>query len=101
VWWKSLKQEVIGKQRLLVQTSHVRCQHFDQEPGGGQIQEGTMSGVSEMISVKQQSNACSNVEDKPELQLLDLYCGCGAMSTGLCLGANLAGANLVTVLNFK
>ncbi|KAH9559794.1 hypothetical protein CY35_06G074300 [Sphagnum magellanicum] len=58
--------------------------------------EGTMSGVSEMISVKQQSNACSNVEDKPELQLLDLYCGCGAMSTGLCLGANLAGANLVT-----
>jgi DNA (cytosine-5)-methyltransferase 1 len=55
-----------------------------------------MSGVSEMISVKQQSNACSNVEDKPELQLLDLYCGCGAMSTGLCLGANLAGANLVT-----
>jgi hypothetical protein len=38
VWWKSLKQEVIGKQRLLVQTSHVRCQHFDQEPGGGQIQ---------------------------------------------------------------
>ncbi|XP_043691598.1 DNA (cytosine-5)-methyltransferase CMT3-like [Telopea speciosissima] len=28
--------------------------------------------------------------------LLDLYSGCGAMSTGLCLGANLAGINLVT-----
>jgi DNA (cytosine-5)-methyltransferase 1 len=60
-----------------------------------------MSGVSEMISVRQQSNECSNVEDNPELQLLDLYCGCGAMSTGLCLGANLAGASLVTVLNFN
>jgi hypothetical protein len=29
--------------------------------------------------------------------LLDLYSGCGAMSTGLCLGANLSGLNLVTV----
>lgn len=33
----------------------------------------------------------------PETTLLDLYCGCGAMSTGLCLGANLCGTNLVTV----
>lgn len=32
-----------------------------------------------------------------EVKLLDLYSGCGAMSTGLCLGANLAGLNLVTV----
>ncbi|KAK9736049.1 hypothetical protein RND81_04G246600 [Saponaria officinalis] len=31
-----------------------------------------------------------------EMTLLDLYCGCGAMSTGLCLGANLGGVNLVT-----
>lgn len=34
---------------------------------------------------------------KPEVTLLDLYSGCGAMSTGLCLGANLNGLNLVTV----
>lgn len=33
---------------------------------------------------------------KPEVTLLDLYSGCGAMSTGLCLGANLNGLNLVT-----
>lgn len=32
-----------------------------------------------------------------DVKLLDLYSGCGAMSTGLCLGANLAGLNLVTV----
>ena len=31
------------------------------------------------------------------MALLDLYSGCGAMSTGLCLGANLSGLNLVTV----
>ncbi|XP_076930396.1 DNA (cytosine-5)-methyltransferase CMT3-like [Bidens hawaiensis] len=40
----------------------------------------------------------SNVkEDKrPEMRMLDLYSGCGAMSTGLCLGANVADVNLVT-----
>ncbi|XP_042480640.1 putative DNA (cytosine-5)-methyltransferase CMT1 isoform X2 [Macadamia integrifolia] len=31
-----------------------------------------------------------------DFTLLDLYSGCGAMSTGLCLGANLSGINLVT-----
>lgn len=34
---------------------------------------------------------------KEEVKLLDLYAGCGGMSTGLCLGANLANVNLVTV----
>ncbi|ONK80320.1 uncharacterized protein A4U43_C01F16350 [Asparagus officinalis] len=40
------------------------------------------------------SSTTSNVHG--ELSLLDLYSGCGAMSTGLCLGANLAGVNLKT-----
>ncbi|CAN1236576.1 DNA (cytosine-5)-methyltransferase CMT3 [Linum grandiflorum] len=31
--------------------------------------------------------------------LLDLYCGCGGMSTGLCLGSKLSGQELVTVRN--
>ncbi|XP_024193536.1 DNA (cytosine-5)-methyltransferase CMT3 isoform X1 [Rosa chinensis] len=31
-----------------------------------------------------------------ELKLLDLYAGCGGMSTGLCLGARLSNVNLVT-----
>ncbi|KAM7507279.1 hypothetical protein LguiA_017732 [Lonicera macranthoides] len=33
---------------------------------------------------------------KADLALLDLYSGCGGMSTGLCLGAKLSGVNLVT-----
>lgn len=36
----------------------------------------------------------------PEVTLLDIYSGCGAMSTGLCLGAHLSGLNLVTVSYF-
>ncbi|XP_077244764.1 DNA (cytosine-5)-methyltransferase 1-like isoform X2 [Tasmannia lanceolata] len=34
--------------------------------------------------------------EKSEIALLDLYSGCGAMSTGLCLGAKLSGTNLIT-----
>ncbi|KAK7245460.1 hypothetical protein RIF29_40306 [Crotalaria pallida] len=53
------------------------------------------SGRSEVNS--QHSEAVHHEENKePEFSLLDLYCGCGAMSTGLCLGANLSGFNLVT-----
>ncbi|XP_021728853.1 DNA (cytosine-5)-methyltransferase CMT3-like [Chenopodium quinoa] len=37
-----------------------------------------------------------NESRNSEITVLDLYCGCGAMSTGLCLGANLHGSNLVT-----
>ena len=36
-------------------------------------------------------------ENKKGMSLLDLYSGCGAMSTGLCLGAKLLDVNLVTV----
>ncbi|KAL2622269.1 hypothetical protein R1flu_002474 [Riccia fluitans] len=35
-------------------------------------------------------------ENLPEFSLLDLYSGCGAMSTGLCSGCGLANANLVS-----
>lgn len=34
---------------------------------------------------------------KSDFALLDLYAGCGGMSTGLCLGAELSGVKLVTV----
>uniref|UniRef100_A0A7N0V2P6 DNA (cytosine-5-)-methyltransferase n=1 Tax=Kalanchoe fedtschenkoi TaxID=63787 RepID=A0A7N0V2P6_KALFE len=33
---------------------------------------------------------------KSPLLLLDMYAGCGAMSTGLCIGSKLSGSNLVT-----
>ncbi|XP_022929610.1 DNA (cytosine-5)-methyltransferase CMT3-like [Cucurbita moschata] len=46
---------------------------------------------SEIGDVTQAQQRC-----KPDVTLLDLYSGCGAMSTGLCLGANLSGVNLVT-----
>ena len=36
--------------------------------------------------------------DKAELALLDLYSGCGGMSTGLCVGSKLSCVNLVTVI---
>ncbi|XP_049389110.1 DNA (cytosine-5)-methyltransferase 1-like [Solanum stenotomum] len=35
-------------------------------------------------------------EQKQEKKLLDLYSGCGGMSTGLCLGADVCGVKLVT-----
>ncbi|KAJ9537437.1 hypothetical protein OSB04_030170 [Centaurea solstitialis] len=39
----------------------------------------------------------SNCEPyKAELALLDLYAGCGGMSTGLCLGAKVSGVKLVS-----
>lgn len=44
--------------------------------------------------------ACQGREHNKEVRLLDLYSGCGAMSTGLCLGAQLSGLNLVTVRYF-
>lgn len=35
---------------------------------------------------------------KPELALLDMYSGCGGMSTGLCIGTKASGIDLVTVI---
>ncbi|KAK9064424.1 hypothetical protein SSX86_015806 [Deinandra increscens subsp. villosa] len=35
-------------------------------------------------------------EKASPMRMLDLYSGCGAMSTGLCLGANMAHVNLIT-----
>ena len=36
-----------------------------------------------------------------DLVLLDLFSGCGGMSTGLCLGAKLSGVNLAAVLSIN
>ncbi|RDX99879.1 DNA (cytosine-5)-methyltransferase CMT3, partial [Mucuna pruriens] len=67
------------------------------------------SELSSTISSETGSNGCVNdsnlangrtiknkSSDSSEWALLDLYSGCGAMSTGLCLGASLAGVKLVT-----
>lgn len=61
------------------------------------------SETSSTISSESGSNEC--VDDvnrvngdicKKEWTLLDLYSGCGAMSTGLCLGASISDTKLVT-----
>ncbi|KAH9611748.1 hypothetical protein KSS87_012087 [Heliosperma pusillum] len=53
---------------------------------------------SETDETKAVNDEVNQVDEapRPEMRLLDLYCGCGAMSTGLCLGANMQGINLVT-----
>ncbi|KAI9195148.1 hypothetical protein LWI28_012209 [Acer negundo] len=57
------------------------------------------SETSSTISTEDDMNGSKVELHKSELTLLDLYSGCGAMSTGLCLGANISGSNLITVRN--
>lgn len=54
------------------------------------------SGVDNVndIDIKKDGRQLDNTKEE-ELSLLDLYAGCGGMSTGLCLGAQCAGVNLV------
>ncbi|GMH09899.1 hypothetical protein Nepgr_011740 [Nepenthes gracilis] len=56
------------------------------------------SSINSAVDVNSGSREPCQVEDLPkcEMTLLDLYSGCGAMSTGLCLGASLSNSNLVT-----
>ncbi|XP_031264333.1 putative DNA (cytosine-5)-methyltransferase CMT1 isoform X1 [Pistacia vera] len=50
------------------------------------------SDTSTISSESSSNNSIGN----SEMSLLDLYAGCGAMSTGLCIGASLSGVKLVT-----
>ncbi|KAJ0959742.1 hypothetical protein J5N97_000577 [Dioscorea zingiberensis] len=58
------------------------------------------SNLIEMESTLQTAKSLGNSPScdtyNAEFSLLDLYCGCGGMSTGLCLGAKLSSVNLVT-----
>lgn len=53
-----------------------------------------------VANISEDEVASQTTGTQREATLLDLYCGCGAMSTGLCMGAQLAGLNLVTVSIF-
>lgn len=59
--------------------------------------EANMDGST--CELKSDSEEVSQARERSlsEMTLLDLYSGCGAMSTGLCLGAKMSGVNLVTV----
>lgn len=52
--------------------------------------------VASTISNEEQDSRVTRSQRR-DATLLDLYSGCGAMSTGLCMGAQLAGLKLVTV----
>ncbi|KMS95966.1 hypothetical protein BVRB_003270 [Beta vulgaris subsp. vulgaris] len=73
-----------------------------QNQGGGSDTSSTISSdhSSDEATADVTSNGVAEtmqevVEPKNEMRLLDLYSGCGAMSTGLCLGASLSGIKLV------
>lgn len=51
---------------------------------------------SDTSTISSESSS-DNTTGNSEMRLLDLYAGCGAMSTGLCIGASLSGVKLVTV----
>lgn len=56
----------------------------------------TDGDASSTISSESDSN-CIQIPQQKEKFLLDLYSGCGAMSTGLCMGASLSGIKLIKV----
>ncbi|GKV21739.1 hypothetical protein SLEP1_g31691 [Rubroshorea leprosula] len=57
----------------------------------------TSSTISSDVDTNNANEVKSdNKEDLGKVTLLDLYSGCGGMSTGLCLGAKMAGLNLQT-----
>ncbi|KAI7998858.1 DNA (cytosine-5)-methyltransferase CMT3 [Camellia lanceoleosa] len=69
--------------------------------GAGSESDSTISSETDLagpVGIKFDTEEVSLVEEhkKEEMTLLDLYSGCGAMSTGLCLGSNMSGVNLVT-----
>ncbi|KAK1289935.1 DNA (cytosine-5)-methyltransferase 1 [Acorus calamus] len=65
-----------------------------------EVLSGSSSTVSSPIEVALSKDETQSNERR-ELTLLDIFSGCGAMSTGLCLWANESGLKLVTVRNEK
>ncbi|XP_022145325.1 DNA (cytosine-5)-methyltransferase CMT2 isoform X2 [Momordica charantia] len=53
----------------------------------------TTTATSHVPSSK---NSLENIPKKADLELLDLFSGCGGMSTGLCLGAKYSSVGLIT-----
>ncbi|KAI5675160.1 hypothetical protein M9H77_06110 [Catharanthus roseus] len=64
--------------------------------GGGSESDSTISSEADVTGATIGGVEVCQDEQNGEITLLDLYSGCGAMSTGLCLGANSAGIKLVT-----
>ena len=71
------------------------------ENGGASCSGGTSNISSDDVDSSKEKTivglAASPDSQMETVTLLDLYSGCGAMSTGLCLGAALSGIKLNTV----
>ncbi|KAH9315209.1 hypothetical protein KI387_023836, partial [Taxus chinensis] len=48
------------------------------------------------ITSNTKNNSEKQIKENSEHTMLDLYAGCKALSTGICIGASLSGVNLVT-----
>ncbi|XP_034585860.1 DNA (cytosine-5)-methyltransferase CMT2 isoform X2 [Setaria viridis] len=59
------------------------------------LQSHHTSGNDNVKRIDSTEKQKSPAPEMRELSLLDLYCGCGGMSTGLCLGARGGGVNLI------
>ncbi|XP_031493458.1 DNA (cytosine-5)-methyltransferase CMT3-like isoform X2 [Nymphaea colorata] len=65
-------------------------------PESSDSSSGSSSTLSSETKSDSEEPSVDSKMEKPVLSLLDLYAGCGGMSTGLCLGGRLSGVNLVT-----
>ncbi|CAA7031884.1 unnamed protein product [Microthlaspi erraticum] len=71
------------------ETSHMTFINEPDKNLESVVAPSTDSSKWELVCVEEDKN-------KDEKYLLDLYCGCGAMSTGLTMGASLSGVKLIT-----
>jgi hypothetical protein len=81
---------------ILVQFCYSETRENSSESSSTISSETEVNGRSEVNSKSANTDIIEEKEE-PELKLLDLYSGCGAMSTGLCQGGILSGSNIVTV----
>ncbi|WJX61239.1 Alpha-1,3-mannosyltransferase cmt1 [Trifolium repens] len=75
-----------------IETENVK---IESETSTLSCESATNACVAESNVVNGESSQ-NNGSEKSEWSLLDLYSGCGAMSTGLCFGASISGIKLVT-----
>ncbi|PSR86881.1 DNA (cytosine-5)-methyltransferase [Actinidia chinensis var. chinensis] len=103
-WYYRAKDTVIKGRSILIDERRVFFSEVkDDNPlnnvGGENESDSTISTDTD-VAIGVGDFKCEEVslvkEHKKGMSLLDLYSGCGAMSTGLCLGANLLDVNLVT-----
>ncbi|KAI3876829.1 hypothetical protein MKX03_037908 [Papaver bracteatum] len=96
-WFFKAEETVIGEHSYLIDSKRVfYSESGDDNPLGSYGEEASTSSAA--VS----SNGCSKVFEQDNtdpdevMMLLDMYDGCGGMSTGLCMGASASGVNLVT-----